>query len=177
MIQSDLLYLTPVSKNDADLFVEIYTDPQIMQHIGPTLNQQAAIELFNKSVNQISIEQPKYLFYVIKRKQNNQKLGIIGLLWNQPKKTSVELGVMIAKSYINKGYAYKATDLLMQYGFVELNLNSIVILCNESNSVANRATQAIGFVNNGIIVDDKSGQRKIKWKITEQNLIDSRKSE
>ncbi len=86
MIQSELLYLTPVTKDDADLFVEIYTDPQVMEHLGPAFNQEATTKMFNQCVDQISKEQPQDLFYVIKSKQKDKKFGIVGLLWNQPEK-------------------------------------------------------------------------------------------
>jgi RimJ/RimL family protein N-acetyltransferase len=170
MIQSDLLYLTPLAKDDFNLFVEIYTDPQLMEHVGPAFNQESIIKLFKNCLNQIASEEPKYLFYVIKSKHTEEKFGIIGLLWNQPEKTSVELGVMIAEPYINKAYAYKATYLLMQYVFTKLELKSMIILCNESNTVANRATKAIGFQNKESLIDKKSDQRKIKWEITAQRF-------
>ena len=163
MIQSNLLYLTPITNDDADIFTEIYTDPNIMEHIGPALNKESAMKLFNKCLSQLANEKPKYLFYVITGKQNNNKYGIIGLLWNQPENNSVELGVMISKAYISKGYAYKATELLMQFVFNELRLYSIVVICNESNTAANRTAQALGFIFNGIMKDKKSNQRKIKW--------------
>jgi RimJ/RimL family protein N-acetyltransferase len=137
-----------------------------MQHVGQALNQEAAIKLFNQFVNQDTDEQPKNQFYIIKNKLNDEKIGIIGLLWNQPKKNSVELGVMIARPYINKAYAYKATDMLMQYVFDELKLKSMIILCNEDNIVANRATKAIGFLSIGCFVNKKTNQVKVKWQIT-----------
>ena len=169
-IQSDLLYLTPVTKDDADLFVEIYTDPQIMQHVGPALNYDAAMILFNQCLEQITSKQPKNLFYVIKSTHTDEKFGIIGLMWNQPKKTSVELGVMIALPYINKAYAYKATNILVQHVFTELDVESIVVTCNESNVGANRVSRALGFENKNTFVDKNTNQRKIDWKITAAKL-------
>ena len=166
MIQSDLIYLAPVTKEDADLFIDIYTDPQIMKNVGPAFNYEATKKMFNQCLNQLTKEEPSSRLYVIKNKEDHQKYGIIGLLWNQPEKDSVELGVMITKSHINKAYAYKATDLIMRYGFTAFKLKSIVILCNEKNTVANRGTLAIGFKNSGYFTDKKSNQRKIKWKIS-----------
>lgn len=168
MIQSDLLYLTPLTKDDFDLFVEIYTDPQLMEHVGPAFNLKATKELFNNCVNQIANEEPKYLFYVIKNKVNHEKLGLIGLLWNQPEKTSVELGVMIAKTYTSKGYAYKSLCLLMRYTFIEMNLQSIVLLSSINNSAVNRGVPMLGFQNISLSDESISNKGLIKWKITLQ---------
>jgi RimJ/RimL family protein N-acetyltransferase len=175
MIQSSFFYLKLVTKDDIELFVEIYTDPMIMEHVGPAFNQETATELFNQCVNQTIKEQPKYLFYVIKNNQNNQKLGIIGLQWNQPESTSVELGVMIAKPYFSRGYAYKVTVLLMRYIFTELKLKSIVLFCNKNNSAANRGVTAMGFQKTNLSEESISNQGVIKWKITSEKYNEIRK--
>lgn len=166
MIQSDLLYLTPVAKDDAALFLEIYTDQKLMQHVGPAFNQKSAMKLFNQCVNQITSHKPKYLFYVIKNKTDDEKLGIIGILWNQRGKNCVELGVMIAKSYISKGYAYKVMFLLMQHVFNHKLARSIVVYCNIKNVSANRISKALGFIDISVISIEKQQLQKIKWEIT-----------
>ena len=117
MIQSDLLYLSTMTLEDKKLFVDIYTHPKTMEHVGPVLSQQGCLKMFNHCLKQSTNENPTTRMYVIKNKKNHQKYGMIGLLWNQPEKDSVELGVMIDQPFINKAYAYKATALLMQYCF------------------------------------------------------------
>jgi RimJ/RimL family protein N-acetyltransferase len=169
-IQSDLLYLTPVTKDDADLFVEIYTDPQIMQHVGKALNYDAAITLFNQCLDHITSKQPKNLFYVIKSTHTDEKFGIIGLMWNQPNENSVELGVMIAKPYINKAYAYKATDLLIKYVFKVMNLHSIVISTYDSHLTVNRGLPSLGFINMGMKRDKLSTIKRVMWQITTERF-------
>lgn len=175
MIQSDLLYLTPVAKNDADFFVEIYTDPHVMKHIGPAFNQEEAMAIFNRCLNQITKDNPQYLFYVIKSKQKDEKLGIVGMLYNQPEKNCVELGVMIAKSYINKAYAYKALRLLIQHVFTAFKVRVVVMICNESNTAASRISRGLGFHKKEIFEDKNTNKRKITWQITLQNFNDTRK--
>ncbi len=170
MIQSDLLYLTLVTNNDSDLFISLYSDPHIMENVGPAFTPKECKKMLKLCINQAHNDQPKNLFYVIRAKHDNQRYGMIGLLWNQAEKNHVELGVMILKPYINKGYAYKATYLLMQYAFNELNIKSIVIFCNESNKVANRATKAIGFHEINRFVDSKSNHSKIKWLLTAERF-------
>ena len=177
MIQSDLLYLKPITKDDAEFFVEIYTDPHVMKHVGSVLSQEAAMGLFENCLKQLSNEQPQYLFYLIKSKRTDEKFGIIGLLWNQPEKNSIELGVMIAKPYINKAYAYKATKLLMKYVFTNIDLEIIVVICNESNIGANRVSRALGFEEKETFIDEKVNQRKVNWQITVQNFNNTKKKQ
>jgi RimJ/RimL family protein N-acetyltransferase len=175
MIESELLYLTPISKEDTQLFVEIYTDPQVMQFVGPVLNKDKALKLFKQCVNQVAKQHPQYLFYVINSKHSSEKFGIVGLLWNQQSQKSIELGVMIAKTYINKAYAFKALKLLVKYVFMKFNVQEVVMICEESNTAASRISKGLGFRKKEIFVDKKTKQRKIIWQKTVKIFGDIKK--
>ena len=162
MIISSLLILDPLSEIDLDLFISIYTDPEVMKNIGPAFSKDGTLQLFKNA----TVKNDKNLFYVIRNSQNKNPLGIIGLIRNQKHKLSLELGVMILKNYHCKGYAYKATNILMQHAFDHLNAQSIVVYCNRLNIAANKISKALGFIDKGIIREKKSKSKNIKWEIT-----------
>ena len=141
-----------------------------MEHLGPAFNHETTMKMFNQCVNQSAKEQPSNFLYVIKSKESNKKYGIIGLLWNQPEHTSVELGVMIAKSYLSKGYAYKALCLIMEHAFIEMKLTSIVILCSKNNTAVNRGVPTLGFQKVDILDKILSNKGLIRWEITLQRF-------
>ena len=175
MIKSDLLYLTPLSEEDLDLFKEIYTDPDLMKLVGDALSKTTAVTSFKAAIKELNESIPKYIFYVIINNHNNEKIGIVGLFWNQTIKTSVEMGVMISKSHHSKGYAIKALNILMKHVFHNLNVKSIVAFCHEDNTMANRVSKGLGYQNMGISIDPKSQHRKIKWEITIEKFKKTRK--
>ncbi|MBL4661294.1 MAG: GNAT family N-acetyltransferase [Alcanivoracaceae bacterium] len=175
MIKSDLLYLTPLSKEDLDLFKEIYTDPNLMELVGDALSTITAEKIFNRSIIELNESISKYIFYVIKNNHNNEKIGIVGLFWNQTIKTSVEMGVMITKNHHRKGYAIKALNMLMKHVFAHMNVKSIVAFCHADNIMANRVSKGLGYQNMGISIDPKSQHRNIKWEITIEKFKKARK--
>lgn len=170
MIQSDLIYLTPVTKGDANLFIDIYTDPEVMKNVGPAFNQKATMKMFNQCVKQFDKQQPANLLYVIKSKHDHMKFGIAGFMWNQNDKSSVEIGVMIAKPYISKGYAYKSLCLMIKYSFEKLSIKTIILICSKDNFVVNRGVPTLGFQNISISGDISINKELIKWKITSQRF-------
>ncbi|MCB1583442.1 MAG: GNAT family N-acetyltransferase [Xanthomonadales bacterium] len=147
-----------------NLWIEIYTDPKIMDHIGPTLSKEKAIKLFEK----VTVENQDNLFYVIRNTHNSQKVGMIGLMTKLTKDSCYELGVMIHKNYSNKGYAYKATQILLKLAFKQMNAHSVSTRCHVLNSGANRISKALGFVNKGIISDGKSARKFNCWEMTDE---------
>lgn len=161
MRNSTLLTLDPLSKNDKDLWVEIYTDQVTMCHIGPALSKEKAIELFEKA-----IARNNNLRYTIRRNHDNERVGMIGLKKIPDKASVYELGVMIHSDYSNKGYAYKATQLLLTLAFEQLSAQSIVTFCNINNQGANRISSALGFIAKGIVKAQHSQQSSNQWEMT-----------
>lgn len=166
MIESDLLSLTPLCKDDWQLYKDIYTDPVLWELVGEPLTEKSAQQFFNQSVEQFSKDDPTYLFYVINNRINNNKIGIVGIIWNQAEKTGIEMGVMISKTALSQGYAIKALKLLINHAFQHLNIKTMVAFCNDNNYAANRVSKALGYQNVGEIIEPQSNQKKFKWELT-----------
>lgn len=174
MPESQLLTLTPLSLDDKDIFVAVYTDVTVMEFIGECFNKDQALTMFDKSLLQWKKKQPSYLFYLIKYKHSNIKLGVVGLLWNQKSSTTVEMGVMIQKNKLRMGYGLKAMDLLMKHAFYNMELKSILGFCNKDNIMVNRVSEGLGCKNIGTTFDLKSRQTKIIWEITNEQYKKTR---
>lgn len=175
MINSDLLRLSPLCKDDWGLFKAIYTDPGLWELVGDALTEKSAQHYFKQSVNQFSKNDPNYLFFVINNRINNTKIGIVGLIWNQPSKTSIEMGVMISQSSHSQGYAIKALMLLINHAFQYLGVKAMVAFCNDNNYAANRVSQALGYQKVGEIIDPQSNQKKFKWELTIERFNTNKK--
>ncbi len=166
-----LIDLKPLAESDLPLFLTTYTDTEMMINVGAPLTIKETVALFYRVLSEIGKKTPQYLFYVIKK--GDIDLGIIGLLWNQKARDKVELGIMVSKTFHGKGYAYKAVKLLMESAFDELNIKSMIVLCNLNNTMANRISHALGFKNKGTIQSQL--QHKIKWEITIEQFRQSQK--
>jgi RimJ/RimL family protein N-acetyltransferase len=71
------------------------------------------------------------------------------------KNRSAELGIFIGeKSEWGKGYGTEATDLLIHYGFNELNLHRIWLRVDMDNLAAIKCYQKTGFTKEGIFREE-----------------------
>jgi RimJ/RimL family protein N-acetyltransferase len=53
-------------------------------------------------------------------------------------------------SYMDKGYAKQATQLIIKYGFDELNLQQIYCATSELNTPMQHLALALGMIQNGV---------------------------
>lgn len=160
MLSSELLVLDQLSRSDFDLFLEIYTNEKVMKDIGPVLSKERVINLFE----QIIAENDKNNFFVVRNKRNKVAYGIIGLM----KKSTLqfELGVMVLNEYKSKGYAYKATSMLLEHAFQNLNVHSVYVMCHRLNTGANRIAKALGFIESNMSHKKELLKENIKWELT-----------
>ncbi len=86
---------------------------------------------------------------------DNIEVGIIGLLnidrMNQKAEYYITIG---EEQYKGKGIAYKASKLLLKYGFNELKLNKIYLFTEVNNLGAQRLFEKLGFKKEGKLVQD-----------------------
>lgn len=162
MPKTPLLTLQPLSKKDWKLFEDLYTDEYVMKHIGPSFGIEKTRRLFN----QILSENSQDRFYVIKKTTSKNSIGIIGLLRENKGESNFQLGVMILNVFNNYGYAYKATKMLINHAFCNLNVTSIWVSCHTNNTAANRIANALGFIQQNDEANSNNQVNQINWEIT-----------
>ncbi len=82
-------------------------------------------------------------------------VGLIGLLSIDNKNKKAEYYVTLGeRKYLGRGIAARATKLLLEYAFTELNLNRVYLYTEVDNSSAVRSYERIGFRREGVIKDD-----------------------
>ncbi len=69
--------------------------------------------------------------------------GFHGIKWEIP---SAEIGYWCRVSEQSKGYVTQATQALTLYGFKQLGLKRIAILCEEENVPSQKVAERLGFV-------------------------------
>ncbi len=164
--ESKLIDLNPLSKNDFPLFKKIYTNAELMCYIGNPLSIEKVQRLFAQALKQRDKEKPKYIYYVISMKKSGKTVGLIGLLWNQKLTTTIEIGIIIQKSYQNQGVAKIAMKMLIHKVFKESSVTKIIGLCHRQNSRVNTMMLNLGFTTTKTTKDKNKNTKKILWEIT-----------
>jgi len=151
--------------------------PTVVKHAGnkkiadTTLNiphpykEQDAVFWIN-SANQ-GFEKKSQFTFAIRIKTSNELIGGIGLKIDN-RFNRAELGYWIAEKYWNYGYATEAVEAILNFGFLELNLNKIYATHLEENTASGKV-----MIKNKMI---KEGELKEHTKKGEdyKNLIQYR---
>ncbi|MFX1492429.1 MAG: GNAT family N-acetyltransferase, partial [Promethearchaeota archaeon] len=83
-------------------------------------------------------------------KETNQLIGTCGLFALSRINRKAELMIVIYnKEYWGKGFGTEAIQLLLNYGFKQLNLNRILLFSHDDNTRAQHIYEKIGFKPGG----------------------------
>jgi len=126
--------------NDTD--VNMYLESGFYQH-----NMQGLVDFVNGYQSN-----KKAVFLVIRLKENNKHIGNIKIDKINYIHRNCEYGIMMGdKTEWGKGYAKEATIAIINYAFQELGLNKVNLGVIDSNDVAVKLYEKIGFVVEGVL--------------------------
>jgi RimJ/RimL family protein N-acetyltransferase len=151
MLKGKLVLLRPVQKSDITYFLKWFNDPEIMQYQGMYLPmtemaEQKYIEELGTSRNSTDA------VFVIEaiEGEKSKPIGDIGLNRIHPKDHHATFGITIGdKQYWSKGYGTEATELVIKYGFEQLNLHRISSSVFSFNGRSIKMHLKIGFSEEG----------------------------
>lgn len=104
-------------------------------------------------------------------------VGLIGLLQIDRINMKAELYIAIGnEDYKRRGIAFKSINLVLKYGFSELNLNKVYLNVDAENTAACRLYEKLGLKQEGFFVQDLLHNNKLidrkRYAIIRQNFIE-----
>ena len=162
-LTTDRLLLRPVTLEDADISLELLTDPEIMRYIGSPISEREVVDNLPREVKRsgggcIGI-------WTILETQTNEKIGSALLLplpielddtdWSllghpEIPEGDIEIGYMFKKSAWGKGYASEAAGRLLRFAFEDTPLQEVVAVTDPENTNSQRVLRKIGLRNEGM---------------------------
>lgn len=90
--------------------------------------------------------------FVISKKEDNKKIGTIGLSSIDHKNQKAEYGILIGETQARgKGFAQEASIAIINYAFSELNLHKLKLSVFVDNDFAINLYKRLGFNEEGIL--------------------------
>jgi [ribosomal protein S5]-alanine N-acetyltransferase len=147
--------LAPLTADDLSLFVQLCTDPVVMQHVYSPFTQHQARTVFAERLRPWHPLSDGWLSFVIYHHADGSKLGTIGLkIIDHQCKPQAQ----------GQGFAAQAAEQLVSYAFLQLQLKKLIAICAAANSSSVKLLQKLGFTLeqqlarnshiNGVAVDD-----------------------
>ena len=141
-IVGERIYLSPVNPEDAEKYAEWINDLNVSIYL--TSAPKVYSLLKEKEILE-SLSKEGYCFAIIDS-EKDKLIGNIGLEDVDFIDRKAVLGIFIGdKDYWNKGYGTEAIELLLDFSFNLLNLNSIMLIVHAFNKRAIRCYEKCGF--------------------------------
>lgn len=140
--ENELINLNFLSSEDATFLYELMNTKDWIEFIGERYisDVNAALSYINK----VS-ESPEYNFWVIRDKNNNQKVGVVTLI----KKFYLDhpdIGFAMLPQYYRKGFAYNSSKIILDHYFSTTMNKSILATSLKYNERSISLLKKLGFV-------------------------------
>ena len=172
------LALRPLSINDVSLFIEMFTDVQVMKYAGGTTPEEKIIEEMQMWTRRggsgcIGV-------WCICDRITGESLGSTSLTplpidkddtdWEQLIEDQlpdgeVEIGYFLNRATWGNGYATEAADRILQFAFEDSPIEEVVAVIHPENCGSKKVLEKIGFSNTGFrraYGEDLSGFRILR---------------
>ena len=153
ILETNRLILRPWSETDAtDLFVQA-SHPEVGPAAGWPVHQ--SVEESREIIKTV-LSQPET--YALVHKEKGQVIGSIGLMIGKKgglelADSEAEIGYWIGHSFWGQGLVPEASQVLLDYGFSQLNLEKIWCRAFVENSKSLRVQEKLGFVYQYLLED------------------------
>ena len=147
-IVGDKVYLRPLEMEDIDSFILWLNDEEVRQYLTRTsplnrIREREFVENLYKDEREIVLG--------IVLKENDQLIGNIALHRISIPYRQSGLGIVIGeKTCWSKGYGTEALNLMLRYGFDQLNLHRIYLTVLSFNARAIHTYEKVGFIKEGV---------------------------
>ena len=151
MLKGKLVLLRPVQRADISSFLQWYNDPDVIQYLFMYLPMTEMAE--QKFIEDLGTTRATtQLIFVIEAIETDKgkPIGTIGLHNINPKDHNATFGIAVGnKQYWSKGYGTEAAELIIRYGFEQLNLHRISSSAFSFNERSIRLHLKVGFKEEG----------------------------
>lgn len=150
MLKGNKVFLRSVRRSDIKYFLKWYNDPEIMQYLAMYLPMTEISE--ERWIEEVSIKKETVFFVIEAIENSSQKktIGTCGLNGINDKDHCAEFGIAIGeKEYWGNGYGMEAAQLLIEYGFMQLNLHRISSSVIECNTRSQKMHEKLRFTEEG----------------------------
>jgi RimJ/RimL family protein N-acetyltransferase len=157
MLKGEKVILRPVKRSDISFFLKWFNDPEVTQYLVMYLPMtEMAEEKWIEEQGMISTPRSgnnvNNIIFVIEAREDgtNNPIGSCGLHAINQKDQLAEFGIAIGdKDYWSKGYGTEAAWLLINYGFLQLNLHRISSNVLYFNERSIKLHKKVGFQEEG----------------------------
>jgi len=143
--ETERLFLSPTSVEDAAFVLELLNSPKWIQNIGDRkVHSLAEAEAYIRTKMLPQLEALGFANYTVIRKTDGAKMGSSGL-YNRDGIEGVDIGFAMLPEFEGKGYAFEAANKLMQLARDEFQLSKVSGITLETNKASQKLLEKLGL--------------------------------
>jgi ribosomal-protein-alanine N-acetyltransferase len=148
-LQTNRLFLRPVAISDAPALFAARGDAEVMRYWDwPAQKDVAGVErIFAEHAPELGDETTKW--WAVALSPDGPAIGECDLSEIDTHHGRAEVGFLFARAYWSNGYARKAMERVIAYGFDDLGLERLWARCHDGNEASKRLLEKLGFTYEG----------------------------
>lgn len=145
-LESERLLLRQITPDDVNEIFALRSNPETMKYIPRPLATTKDDAMGHIKMIQDKIVSNEGINWAITEKGNPKMIGIIGHYRIRWEHFRSEIGYMLLPEYQGKGIITEAIQLMVNYGFNEMNMHSLEAIIDPENTASARVLEKNNFV-------------------------------
>jgi RimJ/RimL family protein N-acetyltransferase len=164
-IQSERLSMRSLTSADEAFYCSLYTDAEVMRHIGPALARDHALEGFRKTLEGMSRPTFERRVLVLLDRKTQEPIGISSVRMLR-KPGRAEVGTLLKPGMHEKGFGQECSAALITQAFTRPQIDELIAYSSEGNTGVERLLTHLGFSRKGSRPASHGRPARTKWSIT-----------
>lgn len=153
-VETSRLWLRKPTMDDAEDWLEMRSDPQVMQFIPrPLATSIGDVQDLIKMILDFW-EKGERFNWVIEEKASGKSIGMAGFVNISHEHKRAEIGYSLNRAYYRQGFMQEALLALIDFGFNQFNLHSIFAIVDEQNLPSLTILEKLGFRKEAHFLED-----------------------
>lgn len=145
-LASERLLLRQITPGDVNEIFELRSNPETMKYIPRPLVTSIDEAMNHIEMIQDKIEKNEGVNWAITLKDDPKMIGIIGHYRVKWEHFRSEIGYMLLPEYQGKGIISEAIQLMINYGFYEMQMHSLEAIIDPKNTASAKVLEKNNFV-------------------------------
>lgn len=150
-IETERLILRKPHPDDAPALFAIHADPEVMRYFSEPPWQDASRAASKIADDIAAFEQEESFRFAVELKATGQYMGSCSLFAEHRQNRRAEIGYVLGRPYWGQGYMQEALSALLEFAFVERNLNRLEADIDPFNTASASALERQGFKQEGFL--------------------------
>ncbi len=147
------LILRPPQASDADALFAMHSDPEVMRYFSEPPWQDPARAVQQIADDAAAFGKEEFFRFAITLQATGEYLGSCTLFAVHRQNRRAEIGYALGRPYWGQGYMHEALTALLEYAFVERDLNRLEADIDPQNAGSANALLRLGFKQEGYLAE------------------------